>query len=59
VVDGTRCKNNTEYLLCKSDIKKDLVTATAAISALGTFCMGLFSNMYAKELPKGWRERET
>jgi len=40
------CENNTEYLLCKADIKKDLVTATSAIAALGTFCMGLFANLY-------------
>jgi AGZA family xanthine/uracil permease-like MFS transporter len=39
------CENNSEYLLCKSEIKKDLVTATAAISALGTFAMGLFANL--------------
>ncbi|KAK4102825.1 hypothetical protein N658DRAFT_494887 [Parathielavia hyrcaniae] len=45
VVGGARCVTDTEYLLCKSDIKRDLVTATAAISALGTFCMGLFSNL--------------
>lgn len=39
------CASDTDYLLCKSEIKKDLVTATAAISALGTFCMGLFANL--------------
>ncbi|KAK4150954.1 hypothetical protein C8A00DRAFT_45748 [Chaetomidium leptoderma] len=39
------CENDTQYLLCKADVKKDLVTATAAISALGTFCMGLFANL--------------
>ena len=27
------------------EVKRDLVTATAAISALTTFCMGLFANM--------------
>jgi AGZA family xanthine/uracil permease-like MFS transporter len=40
------CENNTEYLLCVSDVKKDLVTATAAIAALGTFFMGFFANLY-------------
>ncbi|KXX77389.1 Adenine/guanine permease AZG1 [Madurella mycetomatis] len=40
-----RCEFDTDYLLCKSEIKRDLVTATAAISALGTFCMGLFANL--------------
>ncbi|KAF1950904.1 xanthine/uracil permease family protein-like protein [Byssothecium circinans] len=39
------CATNTEYLLCKQGIKRDIVTATAAISALTTFCMGLFANM--------------
>lgn len=39
------CDNNAEYLMCAQIIKRDLVTATAAISALSTFCMGLFANM--------------
>ncbi|PVI01691.1 hypothetical protein DM02DRAFT_524460 [Periconia macrospinosa] len=39
------CATNTEYLLCKQEVNRDLVTATAAISALTSFCMGLFANM--------------
>lgn len=39
------CVTDTDYLLCKNIIRRDLVTATAAISALTTFCMGLFANM--------------
>lgn len=39
------CATNDEYLLCKAVVKRDLVTATAAISALTSFCMGLFANM--------------
>lgn len=39
------CATNTEYMLCVQEINRDLVTATAAISALTTFCMGLFANM--------------
>ncbi len=39
------CSNNTEYTLCINEIKRDLVTSTAAISALGSFCMGLFANL--------------
>ncbi|KAK6430648.1 hypothetical protein LTR95_013193 [Oleoguttula sp. CCFEE 5521] len=39
------CVTDSAYLLCKQDIRRDLVTATAAISALTTFCMGLFANM--------------
>ncbi|KAL2449903.1 Efflux pump notK' [Exophiala dermatitidis] len=39
------CDSNPEYMLCVAEIKRDLVTATAAISALTSFCMGLFANM--------------
>ncbi|KAL2256663.1 hypothetical protein VTK26DRAFT_1329 [Humicola hyalothermophila] len=39
------CDNNTEYLLCKAEVKRDLITATAAISALGTFFMGAVANL--------------
>ncbi|KAL2014780.1 hypothetical protein VTN00DRAFT_2305 [Thermoascus crustaceus] len=43
--DDPTCKNDTEYNLCLNVIRRDLITATAAISALSTFCMGLFANM--------------
>lgn len=39
------CDNDTDYLLCTQAIRRDAVTATAAISALSTFCMGLFANL--------------
>jgi len=39
------CVTNADYLQCKQEVKRDLVTATAAIAALSTFCMGLFANM--------------
>ncbi|KAF2690300.1 xanthine/uracil permease family protein-like protein [Lentithecium fluviatile CBS 122367] len=39
------CDSNTEYMLCVQEINRDLVTATAAIAALTSFCMGLFANM--------------
>lgn len=39
------CTTNEPYLKCVNGIKRDLITATAAISALTTFCMGLFANM--------------
>ncbi|RAH67886.1 NCS2 family permease [Aspergillus aculeatinus CBS 121060] len=39
------CATNTEYLLCVEEVNRDVVTATAAISALSTFCMGLFANL--------------
>jgi xanthine/uracil/vitamin C permease (AzgA family) len=32
-------------MLCVGEVKRDLVTATAAIAALTSFCMGLFANM--------------
>ena len=39
------CATNEEYLLCVQVVKRDLVTATAAIAALTSFCMGLFANL--------------
>ncbi|KAI0529899.1 purine transporter [Xylaria digitata] len=39
------CNADTEYLLCVAEVKRDLVTATAAISAIASFCMGLLSNL--------------
>ncbi|KAK5806751.1 hypothetical protein VI817_001009 [Penicillium citrinum] len=42
---GDHCATNPEYLLCVQEIKRDIVTATAAIAALSTFCMGFFANL--------------
>ncbi|THW67901.1 xanthine/uracil permease family protein-like protein, partial [Aureobasidium pullulans] len=39
------CATDITYNLCKQEIRRDLVTATAAISALTSFCMGLFANL--------------
>jgi AGZA family xanthine/uracil permease-like MFS transporter len=39
------CVTNVEYMKCVQGINRDLVTATAAISALTTFAMGLLANM--------------
>ena len=39
------CDSNTEYMLCVQEINRDMVTATAAISALSTFMMGLLANL--------------
>ena len=39
------CTKNEEYSLCLQGIKRDVVTATAAISALSSFMMGLFANL--------------
>jgi AGZA family xanthine/uracil permease-like MFS transporter len=43
--DDPICNNNVEYSLCVQAIKRDAVTATAAISALSTFFMGLLANL--------------
>lgn len=43
--DDFTCDNDTEYMLCVGGVQRDLITATAAIAALTTFCMGLFANM--------------
>ncbi|KAF9483668.1 xanthine/uracil permease [Pholiota conissans] len=39
------CMNNDEYLICVSEVRQDLITSTAAISALSTFLMGAFANL--------------
>jgi AGZA family xanthine/uracil permease-like MFS transporter len=43
--DDPTCDNDPDYYLCLGDLRRDLITATAAISALTSFCMGLFANM--------------
>jgi len=39
------CAVDPAYLLCKNDVKRDLITGTAAISALTTFFLGALANM--------------
>lgn len=39
------CDSNEEYSLCQLGVQRDLVTATAAISALASFLMGLTANL--------------
>lgn len=43
--DDPVCDVDQDYALCVQAIRRDAVTATAAISALATFCMGLFANL--------------
>lgn len=43
--DDFTCDKDEDYLLCVAEVKRDIVTATAAISALATFFMGLLANM--------------
>lgn len=44
------CLNSTSpgysaYAICSQEVGRDIVTATAAIAALTSFCMGAFANM--------------
>ncbi|GAB7355793.1 hypothetical protein MBLNU459_g6472t1 [Dothideomycetes sp. NU459] len=43
--DDPTCDLDSAYMLCVQVVQRDLVTATAAIAALTSFCMGLFANM--------------
>ena len=39
------CVNDDAYLLCVNEVRQDLITSTAAISALSSFLMGLLANL--------------
>ncbi|KAF8623282.1 hypothetical protein AX17_007488 [Amanita inopinata Kibby_2008] len=39
------CVNNPDYLSCITEVRQDLITTTAAISALSSFLMGLLANL--------------
>lgn len=43
--DDPICEANDDYLMCKTEVRRDIVTATAAISALTSFFLGLAANM--------------
>ncbi|KAH8602175.1 permease family-domain-containing protein [Bisporella sp. PMI_857] len=43
--DDPICLANVEYDACQATLRRDFITGTAAISALTSFCMGLFSNL--------------
>ncbi|KAK9473751.1 MFS transporter AGZA family xanthine/uracil permease, partial [Dipodascopsis tothii] len=43
--DDPTCDADIDYMNCVEAVKQDLVTGTAAIAALTTFCMGLFANI--------------
>lgn len=43
--DDPICAKNEEYALCSQTVRRDIVTGTAAISALASFFMGLLSNL--------------
>ena len=39
------CVNDTTYLSCVNEVRRDLITTTAAVSALASFLMGLLANL--------------
>ncbi|KNG48652.1 purine transporter [Stemphylium lycopersici] len=39
------CLNNTEYLICKQDVNRNLITATAAVAGFSSFLFGFLTNM--------------
>jgi AGZA family xanthine/uracil permease-like MFS transporter len=42
---GDGCTSDATYLACVDEVERDLITTTAAISALSSFLMGLFANL--------------
>lgn len=43
--DDFTCDKNEEYMMCVEIVRRDLITATAAIAALTSFMMGLGANI--------------
>ena len=39
------CASDQAYSNCVNDVRRDLITATAAVSALASFLMGVFANI--------------
>ena len=39
------CITNETYLTCVAAVRRDMITATAAIAALSSFLMGLLANL--------------
>ncbi|KLO07409.1 hypothetical protein SCHPADRAFT_836778 [Schizopora paradoxa] len=42
---GDGCTNDATYSLCVQDVRRDLITTTAAISCLASCLMGIFANL--------------
>ncbi|KAI0246038.1 permease family-domain-containing protein [Lactifluus subvellereus] len=42
---GDGCTSDATYLACVADVRRDLITSTAAVSALASCLMGLFANL--------------
>ena len=51
------CDSNEEYMICVSEVQRDLVTGTAAIACLTTFCMGLFRQHADRSCPRHGSQR--
>ncbi|KAI0073347.1 hypothetical protein K474DRAFT_223969 [Panus rudis PR-1116 ss-1] len=43
--DDPVCATDETYLACVADVRRDLITTTAAVSALASFLMGLLANL--------------
>ncbi|KAK7416163.1 hypothetical protein QQX98_005360 [Neonectria punicea] len=43
--DRIKCDDIASYASCKEEVRRDLITATAAIAALSSFVFGLFTNL--------------
>lgn len=43
--DDPVCKANTDYNICKNELRRDYVTATSAISTVVTFLLGALANL--------------
>jgi AGZA family xanthine/uracil permease-like MFS transporter len=39
------CISDTDYLICVDDVRRELITATAAASAMSSILMGVFANL--------------
>ena len=42
---GDGCTSDLTYLACVNEVRKELITTTAAISALASVLMGLLANL--------------
>ncbi|TDL20422.1 hypothetical protein BD410DRAFT_725833 [Rickenella mellea] len=42
---GDGCVTDDTYLLCVQEVRRDLITTTAAVSALASFLMGFWANL--------------
>ena len=42
---GDGCTSDATYLACVANVRRDMITTTASVSALGSFFMGLLANL--------------